>query len=46
VHYFYPSDKNPNSKSKKQALVWNLEALRQWIRGDQIDSELLALLSR
>jgi|GEM_PF-5105675 len=46
VHYFYPTEKNPNSKSNKRAMTWDLEALRNWIRGEEVDAELEELLNR
>jgi len=42
IHYFIPPS---NSKTKK-AVLWDIEALENWLRGNQVDSELENLLGR
>lgn len=42
VHYHIP----PSSSKTKKAVLWNIEALENWLKGNQVDSELDELLSR
>lgn len=43
VHYFIP----PNSSKTKKAVLWDLEALDNWLRGNEnSDTEVLELLNR
>lgn len=42
IHYFIP----PTDSKTKKAVLWNIEALENWIKCDQIDSDLENLLAR
>lgn len=42
IHYFVP----PSSSKTKRAILWDFEALDNWIRGNVIDKELENLLQR
>ncbi len=42
VHYFIP----PTTSKTKKAVLWDIEALENWLRGNQVDSELENLLGR
>lgn len=42
VHYFIP----PSTSKTKKAVLWNIEALENWIKGHSIDNDLNALLER
>ena len=42
IHYFIP----PNSSKTKKAVLWSVEAVENWLKGNQIDDELKALLDR
>lgn len=42
IHYFIP----PTSSKTKKAVLWDIEALENWLRGNQVDSELENLLGR
>jgi hypothetical protein len=46
IHYFYPVEKTAKSKSTKRAMLWKIDALRQFIEGNQVDDELAELLKR
>jgi len=49
IHYFYVKAKNQSSKSNKRLIVWDLEALRAFIRANPAtadDTELDELLNR
>ncbi|MDO8453185.1 MAG: hypothetical protein Q7S59_01285 [Sulfurimonas sp.] len=42
IHYFIP----PTTSKTKKAVLWDIEALENWLRGNQVDSELENLLGR
>jgi hypothetical protein len=42
IHYFIP----PNSSKTKKAVLWDIEALENWFRGNELDDELTNLLAR
>lgn len=42
IHYFIP----PTSSKTKKAVLWDIEALENWLKGNQVDSELENLLGR
>lgn len=42
IHFFIP----PNSSKTKKAILWDIEALDNWLRGNQIDDEIKSLLDR
>ena len=42
VHYVIP----PSSSRTKKAILWDVNALVNWMKGHQVDSELDELLSR
>lgn len=43
VHFFIP----PNSSKTKKAVLWDIKALEDWLRGNQNpDAELQELLNR
>ena len=42
VHYVIP----PSSSRTKKAILWDIDALVNWMKGHQVDSELDELLSR
>jgi hypothetical protein len=49
VHYFYPKSKSINSKSSKRAMVWDIDAIRRFIRANpdiSDDEELNELINR
>ena len=42
IHYFIP----PTSSKTKKAVLWDIEALENWIKCEKTDSELNNLLAR
>lgn len=42
IHYVIP----PSSSKTKKAILWDIHALINWMKGHQVDQELDALLSR
>jgi len=42
VHYFIP----PNSSKTKKAVLWEIEKIENWLRGNQADEEVIKLLNR
>ena len=42
IHYFIP----PTTSKTKKAVLWDIEALENWLRGNQVDAELENLLGR
>lgn len=42
VHYVIP----PSPSKTKKAILWDINALLNWMRGNQVDQELGELLSR
>jgi hypothetical protein len=42
IHYVIP----PSPSRTKKAILWDIEALINWMKGNRIDSELDELLSR
>ncbi len=46
IHYFPLPGKNGELSKTKKAVLWDIEALENWIRGYQVDSELEELLGR
>lgn len=42
IHYVIP----PSSSKTKKAILWDINALLNWMRGNQVDQELDELLSR
>lgn len=42
VHYIIP----PTTSKTKKAVLFNVEAVENWLRGNQVNSELDELLSR
>lgn len=42
IHYFVP----PTNSPTKKAVLWDVEAVDNWIRGNQVESEVLELLNR
>lgn len=42
IHYFIP----PSPSNTKRAVLWDFEALDNWIRGNKVDNELENLLAR
>lgn len=42
IHYLIP----PSSSRTKKAILWDIDALVNWMKGHQVDSELDELLSR
>lgn len=42
VHYVIP----PSSSKTKKAILWDIDALINWMKGHQVDQELDELLSR
>jgi len=42
IHFFIP----PGSSKTKKAILWDVEAIENWLRGNYIDPELDELLSR
>ena len=42
IHYFIP----PTTSKTKKAVLWDLQALHDWIRSNNVDSELENLLKR
>lgn len=41
-HYFVP----PSNSSTKKAVMWDIQAVDNWIRGNQAENEVLELLNR
>lgn len=42
IHYFIP----PTSSKTKKAVLWDFEVLDNWIRANNVDTELENLLER
>ncbi|ATB69062.1 hypothetical protein SJPD1_0950 [Sulfurospirillum diekertiae] len=42
IHYLVP----PSSSKTKKAILWDINALINWMKGHQVDQELDELLSR
>lgn len=42
VHFFIPENASPT----KKAIFWDIQAVENWIRGNQINQELQDLLQR
>ena len=42
IHFFVP----PERYKTKHAVLWSVEAIENWLRGNQVDQELEALLAR
>lgn len=42
IHYVIP----PSPSKTKKAILWDINALINWMKGHQVDQELDALLSR
>ena len=42
IHYVIP----PSPSKTKKAILWNIDALVNWMKGNHIDNELDELLSR
>ena len=42
IHFFIP----PTTSKTKRAVLWDIEALENWLKGNQVDTELKNLLGR